>query len=285
MPGYDLCTGWGSPSGGSLIIALTQPDGFQITPGRGAVANGPVGGPFTVSTQTFSLTNAGKSAFNWSLGSTSAWLNVSSSSGTLTAGGAPTAVTVTLNPAASLLPAGVYTASFWFTNLTSGLAQVRQFTLQVGQELVQDGGFEAGDFCYWTLFGDSSVYANNYVDYADDTYGAGYSPVRGELFCRPGAGFRPRLSFATPGHAGRASFTCSPSGWKTHPGLQPDVRRHPNQFVVRWNTNATSTNVIFNQTNMGRFRLEQPCVHGQGLDQHHHLAVWIPQRQRLFLPR
>ena len=88
LPGYDLCTGWGSPTGGSLIIALTQPDGFQITPGRGPVANGRWR-PFTLSTQTFSLTNTGKSSFNWSLGNTSSWLNVSMSNGTLAAGADP----------------------------------------------------------------------------------------------------------------------------------------------------------------------------------------------------
>ena len=86
-PGYDLCTGWGSPAGGSLITALTQPDGFQIIPGRGPVANGPVGGPFTVSAQTLILTNGGKAPFSWSLGTTSAWLNVSENSGTLAVGG------------------------------------------------------------------------------------------------------------------------------------------------------------------------------------------------------
>jgi len=143
VPGYDLCTGWGSPSGGSLMIALAQPDGFQITPGRGAVANGPVGGPFTVSAQAFSLANTGKTAFNWSLGATSNWLDLSSTSGTLASGEA-SSVSLTLNSAANLLPAGVYTAGLWFTNLTSGLSQLRQFTLQVDQELVLDGGFEAG---------------------------------------------------------------------------------------------------------------------------------------------
>jgi subtilase family serine protease len=45
VPGYDLCTGWGSPAGGSLIHALAKPDNLTIIPGRGFVANGPTGGP------------------------------------------------------------------------------------------------------------------------------------------------------------------------------------------------------------------------------------------------
>jgi hypothetical protein len=243
VPGYDLCTGWGSPSGGSLIIALTQPDGFQITPGRGAVANGPVGGPFTLSTQAFSLTNTGKPAFNWSLGSTSAWLNVSGSQGTLTAGGGAATVSLALNPAANLLPTGVYTASLWFTNMSSGLVQLRQFTLQVGQELVQDGGFEAGDFCYWTLSGDSSIYTNNFVD--DGTY-TSYSPLAGNYFAALGQVSTPAyLSQPLPTRAGQLYLL---SFWLENPSGAT-----PNQFLVQWNTNSTSTNVIFNQLNLGTF--------------------------------
>jgi subtilase family serine protease len=243
VPGYDLCTGWGSPSGGSLIIALTQPDGFQITPGRGAVADGPVGGPFTLSTQALSLTNTGKPAFNWSLGSTSAWLNVSSSRGSLTAGGGATSVSLTLNPAANLLPTGVYTANLWFTNLSSGLVQLRQFTLQVGQELVQDGGFEASDFCYWTLSGDSSIYTKNFVD--DGTY-TSYSPLAGNYFSALGqVSTLAYLSLPLPTRAGQLYLL---SFWLENPSGAT-----PNQFLVQWNTNSTSTNVIFNQLNLGTF--------------------------------
>ncbi len=251
VTGYDLCTGWGSPSGGSLIIALTQPDGFQITPGRGAVANGPVGGPFTVSTQSLSLTNTGKPTFNWSLSNTSAWLNVSSSSGSLTAGGGAATVTFSLNSAANLLPADVYTANLLFTNLSSGLVQLRQFTVQVSRELVQDGGFEAGDFCYWTLSGDQYVYYYNFVDYAYDTNGTGYySPYDGNYFGALGQysdlGY---LSQPLPTRAGQLYLL---SFWLENPGLYGNGVI-PNQFQIQWNTNSTSTNVIFNQLNMGVF--------------------------------
>ena len=243
VPGYDLCTGWGSPSGGSLIIALTQPDGFQITPGRGAVANGPAGGPFTISTQTLSLTNTGTPAFNWSLGNTSVWLDVSSSSGTLTAGNGATSISLSLNPAADLLPTGVYTANLWFTNLSSGLGQLRQFTLQVNQELVQDGGFEAGDFCYWTLSGGSSIYNDNLVD--DGTY-TSYAPFAGNYFAALGQiSDLAYLSQTLPTRAGQYYLL---SFWLKNPSGST-----PNQFLVKWNTNSASTNVIFNQLDMGTF--------------------------------
>jgi hypothetical protein len=248
VPGYDLCTGWGSPSGGSLLIALTQPDGFQITPGRGAVANGPVGGPFTVSAQTMLVTNTGKTALNWSLSTAPDWLNVSSSAGALTAGGASTPITLSLNSAANLLPGGVYVANLWFTNLSSGLAQLRQFTLQVGQELVQDGGFEAGDLCYWTLAGDSSVYGDNFVDYTDDfsQFGTGYSAYAGLYFGALGQiSDLAYLSQPVPTRAGQLYLL---SFWLENP-----QGATPNQFLVEWNTSSTSANVIYNQTNLGLF--------------------------------
>ncbi|HXR06479.1 MAG TPA: S53 family peptidase [Candidatus Acidoferrum sp.] len=257
MPGYDLCTGWGSPTGTSLIIALTQPDGFQITPGRGAVANGPAGGPFTVTTQTLTLTNAGKTNFNWSLGAGAGWMNVSSSSGTLTAGGAAASVTLTLNPAANGLAPGVYTNQLWFTNLSSGLAQLRQFTLQVGQELVQDGGFESSDFAYWTLSGDSSIYDINYADYAYDPYGTvNYAPYAGNYFAALGQASN--LVYLTQALPTRPNQLYLLSFWLQNP-LEDTYNPtnvpgdNPNQFVVRWNTNASTTNVIFNQTNLGPF--------------------------------
>jgi hypothetical protein len=242
-PGYDLCTGWGSPSGGSLIIALTQPDGFQITPGRGAVANGPVGGPFTVSAQTLSLANVGMPAFNWSLTSTSSWLTVSANGGTLTSGTGATPVSLKLNPAANLLPAGLYTANLFFTNLTSGLGQLRQFTLQVGQDLVQDGGFEAGDFCYWTLSGDGSVFTNNFVD--DGTYST-YSPEAGFFFAALG-------QVANLGSLSQPLATQAGQPYLLSLWLENPSGSVPNQFVVRWNSGSTATNTLFNQVNMGAF--------------------------------
>jgi hypothetical protein len=243
VPGYDLCTGLGTANGSSLLPALIAPDGFQITPGRGAVGNGPAGGPFTVTNQLFTLTNNGATAFNWAVGCTSTWINISASGGTLNPKGAAMSVAVTANAAANALPGGVYTADLWFTNLASGQVQLRQFTLQVEQDLVLDGGFEAYDFCYWTLTGSSTIYDYNGVD--NGTY-TGYYAEQGIYFAVMGEVSKlAYLSQALPTKAGQVYQL---SLWVANPQGQT-----PNQFLVQWNTNAASANTLFNQTNMGGF--------------------------------
>ena len=130
VAGYDLCTGWGSPAGGSLINALTA-DLLQITPSAGFVSTGPVGGPFSVGGQNFLLTNTGPGTLGWALGGGASWLNASPGGGTLTAGASAATVTLSLNPAASNLTAGSYAATVCFTNLNDGFAQSRQVILDV----------------------------------------------------------------------------------------------------------------------------------------------------------
>ena len=131
VAGYDLCTGWGTPTGSNLLMALALPDSLRITPGTGALFTGPVGGPFSPAAQAFTLTNLGTASLNWSLGTTSAWLRASPSNGTLTAGGAAANVMVSLTSAASNLLAGSYSATVSFTNSNDNYAQSRQFTLAV----------------------------------------------------------------------------------------------------------------------------------------------------------
>ena len=155
VSGFDLCTGWGTPTGVNLINALAIPDAMGILPTFGFSANGPVGGPFTISTQTFVLTNSGTATFDWSFGGSTPWLTVSATGGTL-APKTGTNVTVSLNAAANNLAAGSFTADLGFTNLTTQYVQSRQINLSVGSSLVLNGGFESGDFSYWTLSGSSA---------------------------------------------------------------------------------------------------------------------------------
>jgi subtilase family serine protease len=131
VSGYDLCTGWGTPAGQNLINALANPEALLITPSSGFASIGGVGGPFTITSQSLTLTNAGTNSLTWTLANTSVWLNASPSGGILTPGGAATTVTVSLNTAASNLLVGMYSTTVWFTNLNSRVGQSRQFTLAV----------------------------------------------------------------------------------------------------------------------------------------------------------
>ena len=132
--GYDLCTGLGTPNGQDLIDALAPLDNLVISPAV-AVTSGPMGGPFNGTSQSFLLTNTGSASLNWSLVSTSAWLNLTPASGFL-AGGTQTNLAANITVTADTLATGNYTANVWFTNLTTHVTQLRQFMLQVLSPLI-----------------------------------------------------------------------------------------------------------------------------------------------------
>jgi uncharacterized repeat protein (TIGR03803 family) len=134
VPGYDLCTGWGSPRGSNLIYALALPKPLVIAPSSGQQFAGPVGGPLIPGALSYSLTNSLASqtpSLGWSAGLDAAWLTVSPTSGTNLAGGPAAVVAVTPNLLASNLAAGSYTATLYFTNLNDQSVQSRQVTLAI----------------------------------------------------------------------------------------------------------------------------------------------------------
>jgi hypothetical protein len=235
VPGYDLCTGWGTPNGLNLIIDLASPDFFGVYP-AGFTALGPVGGPFNATSQTFSLTNAGGTALNWSLIGLPSWATASSSGGMLAAH-AYTNVTVGLNSAGNNLPAGLYVTNLVFTNLTSGMPRSRPFAFQSGLSFIQNGGFENGDFGGWTFAG-----SGPYINFVDNGSVATYIlPHSGTYVAilgqSPGMAYLSQSLSTVPGQSYLLSF------WLDAPSAGS-----VQQFMVNWNTNATSTNTIYNQT-------------------------------------
>ena len=129
--GYDLCTGWGTPAGSNLMMAIAVPEPLRITPAGGVIFTGPVGGPFGPTTQTFTLSDTAAGSVTWSLANTSAWFNVSPESGTLQHTGPSGVVTASLAPADTNLPAGSYSAELEFTNVSDKFVQTRLLTLAV----------------------------------------------------------------------------------------------------------------------------------------------------------
>ena len=134
VPGYDLCTGWGSPRGSNLIHSLALPQRLVIAPNSTLVFTGPIGGPFNPGALSYSLayspTNQNPS-LGWSLALDAEWLTVSPTNGTLLAGGAATVVAVTPNVLATNLAAGSYTATLYFTNLNDQSVQSRRVGLAI----------------------------------------------------------------------------------------------------------------------------------------------------------
>jgi subtilase family serine protease len=214
-------------------IPVTQKLNPGITPANGFNATGPVGGPFNVTSQSFSLTNIGGASLDWSLINTSSWLNASPSSGILAASG-QTTVTVSLSPAVTGLAAGTYTASLFFTNQTTGVMQSRQFNLLIGQ-MLQNGGFETGDFSYWTLSGDTNTtfvygglkHSGSYGALLRTPDSLGYGYLSQTVLTLPGQNYLLSLWLDSPSNPG--------SG---HPTT-------PNEFLVVWNGTT-----LFDQVNI-----------------------------------
>ena len=134
VPGYDLCTGLGTPKGPGLVNALVTPDPLVVVSNGGFSAIGTPSGTFNLASATYYLTNTSVSNLTWTLINNSTWLNASSSGGTLPAG-ASAPVTVSLNTAASNLVAGTYSANLWFSNVTSKVGHSRFFTLKTTDPL------------------------------------------------------------------------------------------------------------------------------------------------------
>ncbi len=243
--GYDLCTGFGTPNGTSLINALLAPptEPLVIMPPLGFTSQGPVGGPFTVITETYTLTNAGTAPLSWSLVNPASWLNVSPTSGTLMPGGPATTVTVSLNSTATHYLIESEAATIVFTDLTDGAGQPVQFTLFVG-----NGGFETGDFTDWDFSGDPN---NTFADSIDTTSLAGSSTIPGvddSLFVHSGiyGAFLGQnttlgsLSQTLPTLAGQRYVL---SFWLNNPAVGT-----PNSFSALWNGTT-----LLSQNDVGQF--------------------------------
>jgi hypothetical protein len=134
VAGYDLCTGWGTPNGANLINSLAPPDTLLMLPISGFLSGGPGGGPFSLTADSYALTNTGSAALDWSVGSDASWLSVAPTNGTINPGEVLTVV-LNLNSTASNLPAGNYTGSLTLTNLSDGLTHSRSLDLRVSDPL------------------------------------------------------------------------------------------------------------------------------------------------------
>jgi len=124
VPGYDLCTGMGTPNGQALISALALgADDLQVS-FASLIATGSPGGSMNPGSVSFTLVNGGSSPLNWSASTSQAWLSLSATGGTLSASGSTT-VKASLNTNAEALASGTYAGSISFTDLGTAYTQTR----------------------------------------------------------------------------------------------------------------------------------------------------------------
>ncbi len=213
----------------SIPIFLTVSDPLILTPATGLAVSGPVGGPFNMTEQIISLSNAAATGLQWTADSSSSWLNVTPGAGAL-APGQITNVTASLAPSVSNLLINAASANMAFTDLSTGLSQNLPFTLAVG-----NGGFETGDFFDWVFTGNTN---DDYVAgaplYLSYVHSGAYAAILGEPLTLAS------LSQSLPTTNGGLYLI---SFWLDNP-----VGGNPNEFQVNWNGNT-----LFVQTNMPKF--------------------------------
>jgi hypothetical protein len=202
-------------------------DPLTASPVAGLKFGGPPSGPFNASAEICWLTNASQASVSWSLVSTPPWLSISPGSGTLAPYGSA-AVSCGLNSAATNLPSGAYSGGILFSNITFGAEESLPAVLLAGQ-LVQNGGFETGDFTDWTMNGDTNL---TFVSaYAYAVKSGNYGVVVGT------AGSPIYLSQTIPTVAGQSYLV---SLWLDSPdGLTP------NGLTLSW-----GGNVVCEETNL-----------------------------------
>jgi hypothetical protein len=178
---------------------------------------------------------------NWGINNTSAWLNVSTTSGSLSSG-TQTSLTITLAPAATNLANGIYNATLLVTNTTSQFVQSITVGVLVGQSLVQNGGFETGDFTSWTLNGSGG--GDNFV--AGSSTISGLTPHTGSYYAALGQlGSLAYLSQTLPTLPGQFYLLSLWFNSSSNPYSKNDTT--PNEFSVSWNGNT-----LFDKTNVGK---------------------------------
>ena len=111
--------GAGHAANSGLFDVLSSPT-ITVVPASTFSASGNSGGPFTPAAVTYTVSNPGASALNWTVTKTAPWLTLSTAGGSIPAGGNAT-VTATINAAANALAPGNFSDTLTFTNTTNSL--------------------------------------------------------------------------------------------------------------------------------------------------------------------
>lgn len=114
-----------------LVAGMPDPANLNISPPSNFGSAGFIGGPFSPSSFSITISNTGAEDMNWSAEPSQSWFSLSSSSGILSASSSQT-ITAALNSGANNLSNGIYTNRIAFTNLTNGQGDTtRTVTLNI----------------------------------------------------------------------------------------------------------------------------------------------------------
>ena len=157
-------TGWTSvdtlvPGGAS---------GLKVTPIADLDSSGDPGGPFSPSSEVYTLENQGDTGINYTVTKSESWISITNATGYLSGHGT-TNVTVSINSNANSLGDGLYSDIVYFTNTTDHVGDTtRNVTLQVGGPAVaydfpmdtNPGWTTAGDWQFGQPTGGGGEYGN-----------------------------------------------------------------------------------------------------------------------------
>ena len=138
------CTGTG-PCTVTMDTNKSVTATFNATPGvlvvgpdTGLSASGSEGGPFSPSSQSYTLTNTGGITINYTISNNQSWVSLSKTSGSLEPG-TSISVTVSINSNADSLGANTYSDTVSFTNTTNGDGNAsRSLSLTVNAETIDE---------------------------------------------------------------------------------------------------------------------------------------------------
>ena len=109
--------------GNSNVFSVTALANLSVTPSTGLTSSGPVGGPFSPTGTTYTLSNLGTGTMTWTAAVTQPWMSLSAGTGSL-GPNASTQVTVYVNTNGNALGLGAYNDTVTFTNTVSGFGNV-----------------------------------------------------------------------------------------------------------------------------------------------------------------
>ena len=224
----------------NLTSKATVPGAFSVqvapvvsvSPTNGFTATGPVGGPFDITSQTYTALNAGAATSGWRAVPQANWISVSpASNDSLNGFGGTGDFTVALNNNANLLPAGNWITYVYLFNQQNQFVQKLPVTLRAGVNIVANGGFETGDFTGWNLNA-SYTFVTNSTTFAHSGSGVALLGNSGSL------GYLTQTVSTTAGQTYQLSL------WLKNPANTRQGTT-PNEFSIAWEGST-----IYDQVNL-----------------------------------